>query len=447
MSASWIESSKNTVYCFERREIIGYLLFSWYVKKCGSIARPRKVLYLNDGLLSSIFDADKTQGYRAFAADHLPQCTGMCRKLISLLPLTLRAEKRYVALGITNLTGDETPGADDSSVAQQDFMFFSNASGKLLLTSAETLLSGKGLVIKTASLPAYTAVMEKEFATMRYVLELQGEAGALPRLGRRFQAGRRVFFTEAYLRGKSLREVLHRLSRRNATSELLAFFGLLDDWFEKYRAAFVSEPQPVISCYLHLLQAFSELYGSQRKGETILKHAKEALTKISRKNAGIIPITSHNDLWPGNFVVVSGGLVAIDWERAAENRAPLFDYYWMIVSAALEHLICKIGVTDYSRAFQLFAEGQDEIAQHAAVMLKTFLNRLGFDSELHRSFLLLFLMEWSVQGYLALGKQTAMDRLAFNELVGFDDAATKDFPSVINHVSGNFHNSHAGHNL
>jgi hypothetical protein len=160
-----------------------------------------------------------------------------------------------------------------------------------------------------------------------------------------------------------------------------------------------------------------------------LEKARETLETIVGEQVTISPITAHNDLWPGNFVVAADGLVAIDWERAVEKRAPLFDYYWMIISAAIEHHVTVIGVVDYSRAFRLFLEEGDDVTRHATEMLKTFLGRLGLDRELHQSFLLLFLMEWSVQGYLALGRQTAMDRLAFGELTNFMETRYQ-FPTL-----------------
>jgi hypothetical protein len=307
----------------------------------------------------------------------------------------------------------------------QDFMFFSNASGKLLLTSTETLRSGEGLVIKTTSCQSYAEVMEKEFTTMLGIAEMQGESVSLPHMGKRFQAGKRIFFTEAYVKGASLREVLHRLSRRNDIPEIGAFLDRLDDWFEKYRAVFRAQPRSLISCYEHLFDAFSDLYSGHPQAGVLQEKARETLAKTARKQVCIVPIIAHNDLWPGNLLVGADGLVAIDWERAVGNRAPLFDYYWMIISAVLEHLVCRIGISDYSRAFRLFLEESDDVSRHATAMLKAFLGRLGLDNELDQSFLLLFLMEWSVQGYLALGKQTAMDRLAFGELITFMETHNK----------------------
>ena len=423
--ASGQELPASTIYCFERSEIMGYLYFSWCLKKQVFPRMAQKVLYLNDGLLSSIFIADKTDGYRAFAANHLPPSTRMRQKLVSLLPLAFRAEKRYVVVGQCSIAGVACADRSDVVPVALDFMFFSNASGKLLLTSAETLCSGKGTVIKTTSSREYEEVMEKEFLTMLSISEMQGEPVSLPRVGQHFQVGMRTFFTEAYVKGKSLREVLHNLSRRNDVAGVCAFLTHLDAWFEKYQATFRANPRSLLSCYQHLFASFSELYEEHYPAGVIQKRAGAILAKVSSKQDVIASITAHNDLWPGNFVVGVDGLVAIDWERAMENRAPFFDYFWMIISAALEHYACNIRAVDYSRAFRLFLAGKDDVSQHAILMLKAFLESHGFDTELLQGFLLLFLMEWSIQGYLALGKQTAMDRLAFGELVFFFEAMIK----------------------
>lgn len=411
------ETFEETVHCFHRSAVVWYLLFSWSINR----RAPRStkiILYMNDGLLSSIFNADKAEGYRAFSSCHIPPPTTLRQKLTSLLPLSLRAEKRYVIIG-KNITSGEALTRDDAILCAQDFMFFSNANGKLLLTSAETLRSGKGLVLKTTSYPPYREVLEKEFTTMLEIAGRQGKTSALPFIGKRVLAGKRVFYSESYVNGKSLRDVLHTHSRRNNIFEIRACLDDLNEWFEKYQAAFRDGLKPLSSCYSHLFKAFSKLYGGHPEASRILEMAHKVVVTIARTRVGVAPITAHNDLWPGNFIVGTEGLIAIDWERAVGNRAPLFDYYWMIISAALEPLVCRIGSVDYSRAFRLFLKQADDISQYAADKLKSFLVRLGIDKELHQDFLLLFLMEWSVQGYLALGQQTSMDMLAFGELVMF----------------------------
>ncbi len=423
--ASMISAAESetcaTVYCFARRDLLGYLLFCRQAKRRPLPCAGRKILYLNDGLLSSMFDEGNTAGYRAFAAGHLPPSKGLRKRLASLLPPAVRAEKRFVVVGRNRALGELDPGPaageETAILRRHDFMFFSNPSGKLLLTSAETMRCGTGSVLKTTANPSYARVMEKEFSTMLGIAGLPGGGASLPRVGARMGIGKRVFFTEAYVPGRTLRDLLHSLSRKNDLSSIRGLLDRLDQWYERYRAAFRGESRPLASCYAHLFDALPRLYGQHPDAGAMQEATRRTFAVLSGKEVGIATMTSHNDLWPGNFVVGADGLVAIDWERAVGNRAPLFDYYWMIISAALEHLVCRIGTVDYSRAFRLFLLQDDDVSRHATKTMETFLDRLGLDRDLHPSFLLLFLMEWSVQGYLALGRQTAMDRLAFGELI------------------------------
>jgi hypothetical protein len=410
--------SELTIYCFDRSDLAGFLLFSWFAKRKRVRGAVRVVFFLNDGLLSSILDAENTRAYRTFAARHLPLPSKLRQRLVALLPLALRAEKKYVVVIPDRATGESSSHAR-ALLKMQDFMFFSNASGKLLLTSAETLLSGKGDILKTTAHSGYLEVMEKEFSTTLAIESLRGESVSLPRSGRRLLSGNRVFFTEAYVQGKSLRDLLHSLSLKNDLVKICDFLDLLDGWFEEYRSIFKSKTLPLALCYQHLFAAFTSVYAKHDQTGIILEKMKQIVSELGRKQICIAPITAHNDLWPGNFVVGADGLVAIDWERAVENRAPIFDYYWMIISAALEHIVCNIGTVDYSRAFRIFLQGHDLVSCRASEMLGAFLDRLGLDKIMHQNFLFLFLMEWSVQGFLALGRQTAMDKLAFEELVAF----------------------------
>lgn len=409
----------KTVYCFDRRHIAGYLLFSLFANKFCAPFGGRKVLYLNDGLLSSIFDAERAVGYRVFAANHLPAPARLRQKLASIFPLFMRAEKRYVIVGLTSDTHHSSQEHSELTISMQDFMFFSNAAGKLLLTSAETLRSGTGLMFKTTASPDYLNVMDKEFSIMRDIAEMQGQPTSLPQVGGRIQFSTRTYFTETYVKGASLRDEVHRLSRRNDISELRASLDRLDDWYENYRAFFKADFCPLSSCYEHVFVAFSEQSGQHPLAAVAVKNSRNTLAMTDDKHVAVIPVTAHNDLWPGNFIVGPQGLMAIDWERAAANRAPLFDYYWMLISAALEYHVACIGSVDYSIAFRLFLKGSDAVTYHATEKMQSFLERLGLDKELHQDFLLMFLMEWSVQGYLALGRTTAMDRLAFGELIDF----------------------------
>lgn len=417
-SSVWRVNSQSTgtIYSFTRRELLGYLVFSWLAKKQGLLGKPSKYLYINDGILASIFSADSKTAYADFTASFLPQAKGLKRRLISFLPPLLRADKRYVFVAANNYKHSEINRADNNMLNKQDFMFFSNASGKLLLITSETLSSGKGFLFKSTANQNYAEVMENEFKIMNSITE-QGRSGCLPQAGKRIICKKRIFFEEEYVQGDNLRKVLHWLGRKRGVVGICGYLDRLDEWFQEYVVTFQGERRTLTSCYRHLFNAFFELYGADPRVSNAAQMAGLILKNIDTTFGGVVTGTAHNDLWPGNFVVKKNRLVAVDWERAAVHRAPLFDYYWMIISAALEYYVCLIGRSDYSQAFRLFLSGTDEVALHSKRKLKSFLGQLALDENLYKHFLLLFMMEWSVQGYLALSSQSAMDKLAFEELV------------------------------
>ncbi len=414
------DKSKRIVYCFSRRSHLIYCLFKWHAQRYRLSGVPRRMLYVNDGLMSSLFDAEETACYRLLVTHPMPTPSTLRQKLMGRLPISWRAEKRYIVMQ------EEIPNKNSSidgnaclALDKQNFMFYSNVQGKLMLTTSDTLRSGKGSIIKTTANLDYAGVMEKEFRTMSHIADLQGKAISIPPIGRLIKIGNRPFFAEEYVRGGNLREIIHSLSHKNNIPKICGYLDRLQKWFDTYRSFFKGKPSRLESCYDHLFKAYNELYGSCRETPSILQKASDIISDISKSNTCIVPIFSHNDLWPGNFIVHSDNLVAVDWERAAPGRAPLFDFYWMMISLAMEYIVSRIGVIDYARAFQMFLTETDEVSRHTAGKLKQFLETLGIPEQRHQHFLFLFLMEWSVQGYLALGHSTPMDALAHGELLRF----------------------------
>jgi hypothetical protein len=423
--------SIRTVYCFERRDLISYFLFRWYTIIKGLKKGCRAILYLNDGLLSSLFDARSASAYRIFAADHLPRLKKLHRRLILLLPLWLRAEKRYISIGEKIVIGSDSNCTWKGDLKRIDFMFFSNMSGKLLLTNSKTFKSGTGIVFKATSNSDYVSVMEKEFATMSFIAGLQKNVPVIPSIGKRFQTSNNTFFTEEYVRGRTLREIIQGFSSKKDIEGTCAIIDHLDRWFMAYSALFQGVRRPLVSFYGHLFNAFDALYGTEQKAHDISAMAYKVLAEIAHEHSGVIAIFAHNDLWPGNFMVNGEQFFAIDWERATSDRAPFFDYYWMIISTVLEYHVFTIGVIDdFSSAFRIFFKEDDSVSFHAKEKLLSFLVRHKINEKMHSHFLLLFLMEWSVQGYLALGRQTDMDKLAYGELLNFCEKGYCDIRSM-----------------
>lgn len=409
-----LSSGRNIIISFSRDQLFAYYINS--LKQFFFRRKTRKVFFINDGLLRSIFDASSTSAYKSFAENHLPKPRTLRQQIVALLPLVLRAETRFIIVyaqpQTMNYNNSEFSGLDVN-----DFMFFSNAAGKLLLTTTETLQTGHGQIIKTTTDPEYAAVLEKEYDLVALLSVKLGTTGSLPVIGKHFEAGGRHFFTEEYILGESLRERLRVLVGQRDYVKICNIIDSLDEWFHFYNASFTGDAIPVSTVYNHLFSLFSECYGAT--GISVLQTGIELLRQFEKVCPFVVPITAHNDLWPGNFVVTENGFIVIDWERATENRAPFFDYFWLIISTAIESLASEVENINYSEATRRLLRCEDVVSCHALQKLKTFLNNLGISEDHLLHLLFLFFMEWSVQGFQTLGRQTDMDRLAFGELLHY----------------------------
>jgi len=410
--------NKNLIFSFQRHDLPGYLfccLTAWLEARQHK-RTVRKVLYLNDGLLSSVFATNNVSGYRAFARNHLPHPDGLRRQLVRFIPPFWRAEQRFVAI-----ESIKTPETTDQTndLAACDYLFFSNYRGKLMLTQATTFSSGNGLIFKTAATPGYAASLQHEQSVVQEITKLLQQPGHLLGPQEKLSTGRRTCFSEAYLAGKNLREVLRLLGKKRTYLDVCQLLDRLDTWFNVYCSAFTNQKQKISALYEPMLQSFSELYDDDPDSMTTLQKARELLEQLDLDNKEVIPITAHNDLWPGNFILHGEQLTAIDWERATGQSPPFFDYFWMIIAAVLEYYVGQSGVQDYSLAFRKFLRQQDQVSIHAHHKLEEFLYQHGLGSQTLASFMLLFLMEWSIQGFKTLGKRTDMDLLAHGELAAF----------------------------
>lgn len=405
----------NSIFCFSRNNLFRYVvlsLFAWIGRRRGKV---RHVLFLDDGILSCFFDAGSAAGYRAYARNHLCAPKGMRNRLKMLLPPVLRADQRFIVF--TEQLDKGASGRDD--IGYPDFMFYSNEEGKLMLTMAETLLKGRGRVLKCAASPCYTANLEHEHTTVRSIAGRLARLGCLPTTGDAITVNGRRFFPEDYLCGDSLREQLRMLGRAGDAEGACRLLDLLDSWYTEYRAAFTGPKTSLSSLYDRQLRLFAELNSPDSELTLLMTRMRAFLAGQDRNHDGIVPVTAHNDLWPGNFIVNGDRMMAVDWERATEQSAPLFDYYWMMISAAIEYRVGLNGQQDYAASFRQFIDRRDGVCHKVHEKLGDFIESLGFDRNQPLPFIMLFLMEWSVQGYRALGRQTAMDRLALGELIAF----------------------------
>lgn len=410
---------RNSVVRFSRDKLINYYVTSIKQFLFGK-EKNRSLFFMNDGLLCSLFDASNTSAYRAFAATHLPKPTTFRQRIVAKLPLVLRAESRFMVTFSALPQAMHTIDSEIADLERNTFMFFSNAAGKLLLTTSKTLQTGHGEIIKTTTDPDYAAVMAKEFDTVALLSKKLGKAGCLPTVGKHLEVAGRHFFTEEYICGESLRERLRELGERTGTEQTCRILDRLDEWFRLYQSSFKSTPIPVSIAYAHLIPLFSSCYGAA--GTALLQAGIELLRQLENAYPAVVPITAHNDLWPGNIVMTeSSGFTVIDWERATDNRAPFFDYFWMIISTSIEYLASKTETNDYSQGVRMLLRCEGSLPRHAFKKIRTFLDEIGIAEAYLPHLLFVFFMEWSIQGFQVLGRQTDMDRLAFGELLHYSD--------------------------
>ena len=405
------DPARNLVLRFSRNQLIRYWIVTLRML-FGKKRNQRKILFVNDGLLSSFFDAGNVRVYRDFAKQQIPRPKGIRQRIAAFLPLVWRAEIRFIVI----FEAMVDPSLH-SELDAYNFMILSNAGGKLLLMTSEIVRSGHGMLVKTTANKEYVSVMQKEFDVVTALSSGNRRISGIPEMGKHFQTGGRHFFTEKFILGENLREKLRALGKRGDSRQVCSILDSLDTWFVEYQTSFVGLRVAIAPLYSHLFPLFSECYGATSR--SLLETGKELLRQFDVAHSGIIPIISHNDLWPGNIVMTAHGFTVIDWERAQQHRAPFYDYFWMVVSTSIEFLASREPQCDYSEGVRIFLRRADEVSCRTFKMLSSFLQRTGGAEEYLPHLLFLFFMEWSVQGYQVLGKQTAMDRLAFGELEHF----------------------------
>lgn len=399
----------NVVLTFGRKSCLGY--FWCRLKLFLTRQKVRNVLYVNDGLMSSFFDANNLAAYRYFVRRHLP-----CRRNLEVLLPTWRAERRYLVFeqGIR-------PRGGTSSLANYDFLMYSNPGGKLILTTTETLRTGKGEVLKTTANPAYIEVLQKEFLTVQSISARIKGGRFLPGGIDKVDCGSTFFLREEYISGSNLMDVLTQLAitrSDKADKAVKELIERLDAWYATVLASSSGDKMKVSVFYFPVLERFSTVYARHPVTNRVVAEAKLLLSKIDDAHPGLVPVVAHNDLWPANFMIHGENIIAIDWERATSGCSGIFDYFWMMISLCIVYLKVRDGLPDYGQSFRRFLAGSDIVSLAVHVKLKTHLERNGF-VEIYQFFMLLFLIEWSIQGWTCLGRQTPMDQLAFQELFDF----------------------------
>ena len=366
--------------------------------------------------MSMLFPPSSTKGYHRFAKNHLTDKTTLRAKIKSLFPLFLTADMRYIVLRREN--SDRNKTTLDLNV-KFEFMFFSNPSGKILITENKTLINGIGILAKTTTTPAYKQTLLREAQTISTITRNPEMKDKVPNIIKHINTPERCFILEEYIEGKTLREIFRTTTICMNTKTIIGYIDRLEDWFMTYRSTFSGKLLSINELYETPFNSFQEIYSNDQSLLLVADNIKNKLAKISKNHPGLIPITAHNDLWPGNFLETTKGLIAIDWERAAHGRCEIFDFFWMIISTAMEYLIGMGFEENYSLCYRKVIQAEDPVCAYAYMKLIDYIQKIGFSTDDLPVFMQLFLLEWSVQGYNALGRRTAMDEIAIYEFVHF----------------------------
>lgn len=409
---------KICVIQFTRRSLWRYALL-WWQLRCYQNIVTHTVLFKNDGLLSSFFDAKDSGSYQAFCRAYLPEPRGLKSRIINRLPLSIRADNSFLAVSHPEAINETSMAEVPPELKQLNYMFFSNADGKLLLVDGKSFQSGTGLIAKTTTNPHYLKTMAKEFETLQHIYDHSDKCGITPVPIKHIHGKRHEFFLERYVGGRSLREILRAPQTCASQFSVCTIIDRLDDWFNDYRKCFKGTRKPFQELYLPLFTNLRSVYATNPDILALVEKSLRALVLLDKNHSGLIPVIAHNDLWPGNFVMTSHRLVAVDWERAASDRSELFDYFWLIISAVLEYQVGSTGIHDYAAGFRSFLNDADPVCGHARDKIISRLVCNNIPKDLMNLFLTLFLLEWSVQGWLVLKRQTDMDKLALGELLHY----------------------------
>ena len=402
------------VIAFSRNQWPLFLVAGWYFRLRGL---GRQVLCIDDGLLSSYFFADRPAGYRAFSSRHLPSLRGWRSRLRRLAPLSLRAAERYLVLGVFHSPPVKT--GTGGMAKPFDFLFYSNQGGKHLFLATEDLVRGRGVVGKTAWNETALEVAAREFQIVESLSRFNSKRSCVPRPAGCLAIGERDFFLEEYIGGTTLRDVLTDPRVCRNWEKVRMYLERQDQWFAGYRRSFEGSPRSLALHYAPLFDRYQKHWPAETNIHAFNRRVGVELYKLSAGHPGLIPGIAHNDLWPGNFILQGERLVVVDWERSHPEGACVFDYFWMVISAAIEIYMAQKGFHDYSRGFRAFLGSEEPVCRESRERLAAFLTDMGLNATLLRMFLYLFLMEWSVQGVAVFGYATPMDRLAHEELKHF----------------------------
>lgn len=406
------------VFSFKREQIFSYYLTKAKIHFSNKKYRVRYVYYDSNGLLSAIYESGNRCIYQALSKINLHKRRNIIVRLLYRYLPTYIVDIKYIVLQSHDTIKEITE-------IEYDILLMSNVDGKVLLIKSDTILSGYGFVLKTTANQEYVKVLKNEYNTMRILTENNLKNNCLPAVGSDYEVENTYFYSESYVDGRSLIEIIHNYAIEGAIEDTCKVIDRLREWYFKYMNTF---NVPLIKCkdlVLPNLVKFRELYGNIEPFGKIADEVCNSLCDIDRWHPGLVPVISHNDLWPANFIIKSNEFIAIDWERATHSQSGIYDYFWMMISTAIVYLKETYKLDNYSVGFRKLVQDDDIVVRHVNNALREYIYKLGFAQHNIRLFMLIFLIEWSIQGSLYSGHQNDMDRLALEELRYYYDTTNK----------------------
>lgn len=411
----------KAILCFDRFEIVQYWTMLFKLSFCKRKFISRTVfLMIEDGLYKYIYIEDS----KAYRISRIEQRSGklfinskqsfriwLSDKLISCIPLALRAAQRYVVVTANSTVDFDLP----SEIGSLNYMFFSSPDKKLLLASYETLCCGNGQLFKTTANAAYDAIIEKEQEIALRISQRCCHTDLLPEVRGRVEVNGRPYYQEKYIAGHSLTKRLRSPEIYKDSKAVRACIDRLDSWYGEYRRMFAGPKRSLEYLYAQIFEDFFQIFSADPEQCILAGKVQKLFAKLHGCHSGMIPVVSHNDLWPANILDTDKGLVVIDWERATFDRSEMFDYFWMIISTTLEFLSAPNGFDDFSYWFNCFLKSKDLVCIHARKKLKAHLLLNGISSDYMDLFIALFLMEFAIRGGSSLTCRSRIEKIAAEE--------------------------------
>lgn len=414
-----IKERESIVLCFDRLEILNYWSMCWKLAFFNSSYSVRSFFLIKDKYLYHVVNGKDSKAYQALCKvqnsnqvllnNNQTYLFQLLKMVLFRLPFTTRALQRYIVISTNTTDKSDLP----FELSDMNYMFFPDVEKKLFMTNSNTLLNGKGTLIKTTANIAYESILKNEYDITACISKLCSKAGLLPEVIGRVELNGKNYYCEEYVVGKPLRIMFQNPKVYNSPVIICDLLDRLDSWYEAYRSRFSGPKLSLQDLYAPVINGFCHTFSGDREQCDLAVKTEQLLIKLSCTHSGLVPVTAHNDLWPANFLVTSRGLFAVDWERAVENRSELFDYFWMIISATMEYLSAPYGFEDFSRWFQRLLISKDSVCSYARVKLEKQLQLNDIAPVYFDLFIVMFLMELTMQGKAPLHQMAAEELKSF----------------------------------